>query len=410
MSPTLLIVEESLRDLKAHWFEYIKTTSAAATANGHQTFVVCHQDSVQEIRQSFVCFPVFKHARYLDDNSQLPGDRYYGFILHSWRCLRVLWPLLNQSPRYDRAFAPTVLVHHLLAWWLIMSFHPRRPQHLTLFFVTNPGIWDVNQQQGALRASLSTKIQGWLIQRLKRLVAQGQVTLAVETQGAQKEFEALSHLPFVLMTHPVPPLSDPSAQPQSVCTPLPACEKIKSVHFACYGFARYEKGSDLFQSAIGTILDEQPHFAHRFSIQWIDPFVLPTGEWCRADTLRSHHQVTLIDHPLDSESYQKKLKTVNCMVLPYRNSSYYARVSRIAVEAIYLGIPIIYTHGGWLAETVEAFGAGIGIQDESVSELMEAIEQMTVDYAHYRQAALLSVNKAKHYFSAANFYEQLLAK
>ena len=396
MPKTLLIVEESLKNLRAHWFEYIKTISEVAQAQGYQVDVACHHSAVPEINQQFNSFPVFRYARYLDHQNRLPGDRYYGFLLHSWRCLHVLWPLLSHQPRYDKAFAPTVMVHHLLAWWAIMSFHPNHPQQLTLFFVTNPGIWQADTQQGILPSALNVKLQGWLIKLFGPLVRQGKVTLAVETQGAQREFELLSQLPFALMTHPVPALEIENA----------AKYPPKPLNFACYGFARYEKGSDLFKAAIEEVLKKHPEWTIRFSIQWTDSFSTPQGVQCNPQTLARHPQVKVIDYPLESEGYKKMLQTVDCMVLPYRNASYYARVSRIAIESAYLGIPMIYTCGGWLEDTVEAFGSGIGIQDESTSDLVMAIEKMASEYTQYRERALANVATARCYFSADNFYQQ----
>lgn len=416
MPQTLLIVEESLRDLKAHWFEYIKTIVQVARLKGDQVDVACHCKAAPEIRHQFNSFPVFRYARYLDNSTQssikkMWGDRYYGFMLHSWRCIQALWPLLAKQPRYNQAFVPTVLVHHLLAWWAIMSFHPNRPERLTLFFVTNPGIWNTTLQQGALPSSLNIKLQGWLLRRFKRLVSQNKVRLAVETQGARKEFEALSQLPFVLMAHPVPALPIRTAVNDSVVNNPTVNNPKKTLTFACYGFARYEKGSDIFKSAIETILENHPGFTNQFRIQWLDSFALPHGTQCSPESLQSYPQVDIINHSLSSESYCKQLQSVDCMVLPYRNSSYYARVSRIAIESAYLGIPIIYTCGGWLEDTVSAFGAGIGISDESpdelVNELVQAIEKMAVEYTYYRHQALNNVESAKHYFSADYFYQQI---
>ena len=397
MSKTLLIVEEALKNLEGHWFEYIKTISQYAKSQGDQVDVACHYNATPEVQRDLNTFNIFRYARYLDGNNS-PGDRYYGFVLHSWRSLLALWPLLSQQPRYDKALAPTVLVHHLLAWWIIMRLHPKAPQQLTLFFLTSPGVWNPDTRQSVVPFSIHTKIQSWLLQRFERLVKTGRVRLAVDTRGNQREFELISNLPVTLMTHPVPALE--------IATDKPSLKK--TLNFACYGFARYEKGSDLFKSAIEEILIKQPSFAGRFIIQWIDPFDLPTGAQCSAKTLQAYSQVDVIDRPLESDGYQQQLRTVDCMVLPYRNSAYYARVSRTAVESAYLGIPMIYTRGGWLEDTVEAFGAGIGIQDESASELVNAIEKMTAEYDAYRQAALNSVKKAKRYFSVAYFYQQLL--
>lgn len=417
MKPTLLIVEESLRDFKAHWFEYIKTIAAAAECLGYQVEVACHCQAAPEIQQQFKSFPIFRYARYLDNQRQkLLGERYYGFILHSIRSLRVLWPLLNRRDRSgtstsasatnnvrDHIFVPTVLIHHLLAWWIVMKFHPCAPKHLTLFFVANPGLWDSTHQISYIPKSPMVKIQRLLLRLFSPMIGAGTVTFGVETRGAKKEFERLTDLPFHQFPHPVPPLIpavvDSDRRPGSL--------------FACYGFARYEKGSDLLKAMIEQVLckdtedsESQPSWP-QFCIQWVDPFLLPDGRECDSTSLTQYSKVELINRPLMSKEYQSALAQTSCMLLPYRNSSYYARLSRIAIESISLGIPVIYTQGGWLEEVVEAFGAGIGIRDENVEDLIAATMRMTEEYQYFQQQALEKREQARTYFSGESFCRQL---
>lgn len=438
MTKTLLIVEEALRDLKAHWFEYIKTIAQAAETQNWSVDVACHQAADPDIQTAFSTFPIFHYARYLDNNTQkLPGERYYGFILHSFRCLTVLWSLLAKQKRYDHIFVPTVLVHHLLAWWIIAQFHPHKPHHLTLFFVTNPGSW--NQQTKTSFLPKSSQLLALLLRGFRKLVQQGRVTLGVETKGAKREFESLTGLPFKLLPHPVPQPNaileetiTESTKPHTICLTNKVSHQIfnlesspqenqsalatlnsTSIHptrFACYGFARYEKGSDLLKAALEHLLKDQPDLNAQFRIQWTDPFGMPDGSLCEPSLfLTNHPQVSIINRPLLTDDYQALLHTTDCMILPYRNSSYYARVSRVAIEAACLGIPMIYTKGGWLEETVMEFGAGIGIEDENVDELFEAIKTMLSEYAIYHKSALMKRERARQYFSGESFCRLLFA-
>lgn len=394
MSKKILIVEESLRDLKAHWFEYIKTITTAAEADNWQVDVASHRDVANEIKKRLTTFPIFHHAYYLDSKKKkLPGWRYYGFVLHSLRCLKVLFPFLKQQTRYDEIFVPTVLVHHLIAWWAIANFHSHAPKHLTLFFVTNPGIWHREQQQSVLPKS--SFLQGWLLKLFAPLVQQGKVTLAVETKGAKQEFEQLTGLPFRLLPHPVPEFNIESAT-------------TESLNFACYGFARYEKGSDLLKKAISQILNQQPNFEAQFRLQWVEPFTLPDGSICQPDNqFCQFSQVSIINRPLMSDDYHQLLQDTKCMILPYRNSSYHARVSRVAIEAVCLGIPIIYTKGGWLEEIVTEFGAGIGIEDKNIVDLTKAIVLMSANCNEYLEQAMKKKQTAQKYFSGQNFFNLL---
>ena len=400
MSKKLLIVEEALRDLKAHWFQYIQTIAEAADSFGWETDIACNVFAEREVVSRLSAYPIFKHARYLSNSiKKKPGERFYGFVLHSFRTVRDLWPFLKQQQRYDHIFVPTVLVHHLLAWYLIMKFHPHKPAKLTLFFVTNPGVWDPEKQKAFLpKSSLLLKK---ILQFFTKMISQGRVVLAVETMGAKREFESLTGLPVVLLPHPVPFEDTQVNDHQKAETPV----------FSCLGFARHEKGSDLLKRAIEEILSSSEKFNGHFVIQWTDAFKMPDGTTCQPGELLSKHpQVTIIDRALRSDEYEELILNTDCMMLPYRNSSYHARLSRIAIECACIGIPAIYSKGGWLQETIEKFGSGIGIEDESVESLIEAIRHLS-DEEHlrkYRQLALAKKKLAVRHYSPENFVRQLI--
>ncbi|WP_342646850.1 glycosyltransferase [Mucilaginibacter sp. CSA2-8R] len=403
MAKRLLIVEEALRDLKAHWFEYIKTIRNSAIKSGWEVDVASNVNAAPEIVKEFSALPVFEHSRYLDNNkSKLPGERHYGFILHSMRTQKVLKALFKAQKPYDDVFVPTVLVHHLLAWYYIMSFDSNRAKHVTLFFVTNPGVWDASKNKAFFPKS--TVILKYLLKLFDGLVKAGKVTFAVETKGAKAEFETLSGLPFKLLPHPVPFEQDavtPAAEQGPVAKPV--------VNFACYGFARHEKGSDLFKQAIEEILKRYPDFNGHFHIQWTDAFKMPDSSDCTpGNVLLTHPKVTVINRAVMSEEYNKLLTETDCMVLPYRNSSYHARVSRVAIEAAANAIPMIYTKGGWLEETVSGYGAGIGIDDESVESLINAILEMQTKFSSYQATAKTAMLQARAYYSPQHFVSLLL--
>lgn len=401
MTKRLLIAEEALRDLKAHWYEYIKTINDEFITEGWNVDVACHHNAEDTVTRTFSAFPVFKVSRYLGDFTyKLPLERYYSFLTHSIRVITKMWPLLNRHKKYNQIFVPTVLQHHLIAWWIIMNFHPVKPDHLTLFFVTNPGVWVEKKKKPVLTGS--AKIIGKLIGLFGKLEKKGQVTLAVETKGAMKEFTTISGLTFKLFPHPVP-IEEKEINRKELS------EKDPAVHFACLGFARYEKGSDQLKVALEKLIQSRVE-GWKFTIQWTDPFMLPDGQECAPGELLEHsQQVEIVDKPLDSDEYRSLLENVDCMVLPYRNSSYYARLSRILVEAVCLGIPIIYTKSGWMEETVLEYGSGKGIEDGDYLALADAITELSDNYSFYKVQAKKNAKKAINYFSANNFVKSLLS-
>ena len=402
MAKKLLIVEEALRDLKAHWFEYIKTIDSCAKNLGWDVDVASNKHANPQIVNAFSSLPIFSYSRYLDhDKKKLPGEKHYGFILHSMRTQKALAALFKTKPQYDDVFVPTVMVHHLLAWYTIMTFNVNKPKHVTLFFVTNPGIWNAETKKSFFPKS--TVILKYLLKMFGSLVKAGAVTFAVETKGAKAEFETLSGLPFKLLPHPVP-FAQTSAE-----TPAVEVMEHKPVHFACYGFARHEKGSDLLKTAIERLLENAPDFNGHFSIQWTDTFKMPDGSDCGpSKLLLTHPKITIINRAVMSDEYNELLAQTDCMMLPYRNSSYHARVSRVAIEAAANGIPMIYTEDGWLEETVVGYGAGVGIANENVDELIAAIQTIEKDFSLFKKQAIDKRKPARDYYSALNFCKLLL--
>jgi hypothetical protein len=67
---------------------------------------------------------------------------------------------------------------------------------------------------------------------------------------------------------------------------------------------------------------------------------------------------TLISQAFNENEYLELLKDTDCMLLSYCNSSYRSRLSRIAIEAASMGVPMVYTKGGWLEEIVTEHCAG----------------------------------------------------
>jgi glycosyltransferase involved in cell wall biosynthesis len=396
----LLIAEESLRDLKGHWFDLIQVVEKTAKHMGWQVDVAMHNDAVPEIVTSFNSYKVFKHAKYLDNNKKLPFERYYSFILHSYRIFKQIKPFLKSKESYDVILVPTVMVHHLLAWYLVM-FLANKPKHLTLFFITNPGEW--NPDTKAPFFPKSTLILKKLLLQFKKLTLKGKVTLAVGTIGNKAEFEKLTGLPFTMSPQPVP------IDSENVYRLKSSLHKTDTIVFSCLGFARHEKGSDLLKAAIEKILRQNPGFDGHFMVQWVDPFTMPDGTLCQPDDfLTTHPKVTIIDKGVLADEYVSLLAKTDCMVLPYRNSSYYARVSQVATECTCIGTPMIYTKGGWLEETVTGYGAGIGVADESVEDLTNAILQMQEQYATHKSAAESVMEKARQYYSPEHFVSLLL--
>ena len=200
--------------------------------------------------------------------------------------------------------------------------------------------------------------------------------------------------------------------------------------FGCYGAARWEKGSDIFLKAIRLVLqkaeklkslDPRPSALDsslaataagrplRFAIQWVEDFQDEKGNLVQLDPwLREHPQVEMIGRYFEGDEYQRRLAEMDLMVLPYR-SPYRLRVSRVVIEAMLNGLPVIATKGTTLFEQAEEYGVVVGCEEGDAQSLAESILEVAERFESLRASAKEKVNAAAESFSVG-FFRELLAR
>ena len=362
---------------------------------------------------------------------------------------------LDSGEAPDWIFVPTVLVHHLLGWWLLCkSASVPRDSWLLLFFPNLP-IWLDHEGQPHWTGGPTTKLMAWLFATLRNEVESGRVILGVETHAMRRALEALIRMPVVYLPHPVeaaqPPRTDSGrlrteVEDQNIDSsnnPLsaichPPSGYAKPIIFGCYGAARWEKGSDIFQEAIKLILKNEvagiecpvasiqsesarelgsaflPITSNslpatpvarplRFAIQWVEDFQDEKGNLVKLDPwLKKHPQVEVIDRYFRGDEYERQLERTDVMVLPYR-SPYRLRVSRVVIEAMMHDMPVIATHGTTLFEQAEEFGEVVGCKDGNAESLARAILEGYTKFNDFHEFTELKNNVLKTHFSIANF-------
>jgi glycosyltransferase involved in cell wall biosynthesis len=244
--------------------------------------------------------------------------------------------------------------------------------------------------------------------------------------------------------------------------------EAKPIVFGCYGAARWEKGSDIFQEAIRLILKNEvasggcrvasvgpdgikiqdstgqdgggliadgskfvPSSATgdalvsghstldssasaagrplRFAFQWVEDFRDGEGNLVSIDPLlREHPQVEVIGRYFEGDEYEQRLAQTDVMVLPYR-SPYRLRVSRVVIEAMLNGMPVIATRGTTLFEQAEEYGVVVGCEAESAESLAAAMLKVAARFEVLRVSAEEKVNAAAQSFSVG-YFRDLLAR
>ncbi len=393
-----LIVEDALRDRKGHWFEYISTFVQGLSALGDEVAVLADRHAEPFILESLQAKPVLPDSiwhRMSDGAGAL--TRYLRVPLHAWQTWRALRRFLRANDDWDLIFVPTVLIHHLLGWYLLIRHTLRGNSARILLFFPNLPIRLEPDGTPCWQTSPTTRLMRFLLKRLADEVQSGRVVLGVETREMQAAFARLTGLPVRYLPHPVTPL--PEASDSVTGGPIV---------MACYGPGRPEKGSDLLQEAIVRHLARFPASDVRFVFQWLQDFRNDRGELVVLNPgLPGHPAVEVIERYFAEGDYARQLRQTHVMLLPYRCSSYDLRVSRVVIEAMVNGIPVVATQGTTLGTQAREFGAVVECEDGSAESLTEGIELARKDYLKLRYAALVRRNRACEHFSVRHFRDLL---
>jgi glycosyltransferase involved in cell wall biosynthesis len=304
---------------------------------------------------------------------------------------------LKETGPYDCVFVPTVVIHHIGAWRLLASREVGHSfKRLVLFFRNNIAHYDADCSEP--RYARSAIIWRHLLKGFEAQIRDGSVCIATDSERLAREYEVLAGIrPAVF---PSARTSDFQHTPQRA----PNAPFV----FGCLGPARYEKGIDLLQVAAKRFLRLRPNADVRFVIQWNQLIRNEDGTIYQPDLeFVSDRRVRVITEPLDSDTYEAELGATDCMVLPYRRASYFARISGVAVEAVTAGIPVIYTEQTWMADLVGSIGAGVAIEDGSTDSLVAAISCVFDRRDSFRQRACDAMSAARAAHSSAGFANAL---
>jgi len=497
-----LIVEDALRDNWGHWVEYLRTFQRGLDSCGDELTILCDRGADPDLVAEFNAKPVLPHSiwhRMSDGAGAL--KRYARVPGHGFATLLALRRVLRQrsvagrelrvtsgyekSPMGDREqmsedrgqssvfsqpetrhalpatkfvpdiiFVPTVLVHHLLGWWILLKTRSVPKQSKVLLFFPNLPLRIDEKGEARWNSAPTTKLMVRLFRAMRPWIEERRVILGAETKAMRSALAQLTGLPVLYLPHPVEAELKPevagdesrvtgndektevageesrvageelsvSKDDKPVTRDAERFTAVEPILFACYGGARAEKGSDVFQEAIRLILADEAAGGKtnlqaataigrppRFAIQWIEDFAADDGTMVRlSDDLAKSDRVEVIARYFAGCEYARQLAQTEVMVLPYQSRSYRVRVSRVVIEAMVHGLPVVTTEGTTMWSQVCQFGAGLPYVEGDALSLAEAIRKMAADFADYAAAAQSRAPQAREHFSVATFRKLLL--
>lgn len=388
-----LIVEEALESGKGHWPSYIGDLAGGFRAAGDEVDVLVHRQATDEVVGRVGGTRWLSRNCWVDPRSQGKA----GGLLHNWHFFRELRSWLKGREPYDRVLALTMRLQHLLAFSFLAGagWLPERTRFL-LLFVQGFGTYQGPGVPTGFPGGMSMRLAGFAFAKLAPAVRDGRVELAAETKGMQDELRRFTGLPVSLFPHPVPTAPESSEKPAS------------PVVIACPGFARHEKGNDLLQEAIKTLLAGPDGGRLKFIVQWPDAFAMPDGSMLGPDPgLIQDPRVEFLNRSLDAAEYEALLQRTHLIVLPYRRESYHHRVSRVAIEAATRGIPLVYMDGTWSQEIAALAGCGVAIADETGAAVAEGLDQAIRRLGALADLARAGAPAVSAYCSVSRFRSQL---
>ncbi len=374
-----LIVEDALRDRKGHWFEYLSTFARELRALGDEVTILADRAAEPFLREQLRVKPVLPASIWHRMGDGAGPFRRYGRVpMHALATWRAVKTYLLGGEKFDVIFVPTVLVHHLLGWvWLIKGFK-RTQGRVILFFPNTPVQVNPQTNEPSWQPAPTAKLFCYLIRSLRDEVKQGRVMLGVETHPMCETLTRLTGVPFQYFPHPVhSEKTEGRSEGKAVVRP----PNPDTLVFGSYGSARHEKGSDVLVPAVMEYCRRYPASRAQFVLQSVD------GDEKLWAQLKENPKVRLIPNYFQNGDYSRHLAQTDALLLPYRRSSYGLRVSRVVIEAMVHGIPVVATRGTTLEDQTKEFGAAVWCQDENVDSLVEAIHALEQDFSQLKEQA-----------------------
>jgi glycosyltransferase involved in cell wall biosynthesis len=389
---SLLIFDDGLASKDGHWFEIDKSLARFHSARGTRVTIVSNvifSDSDELTALGVRVLPLIEQSLWtgwLPERGRLArlavrlplanaALEWIGNLKQARHFRAILKRALGEQS-YDCVLHPTALMADFLTWCLMPRAVRQRVGRVVFSTWYPIATYHEDRPPSFARKLVLWKFIAW---KLRKEFASGRMKFVTDSRRIADEYRSASGLDAVVAGTPRS-IAISAASPKS-----PA----HNLTFGSLGAARWEKGIDVFQSAIASLVtnDDADHL--RFVIQWNRPVARPDGSiYLRDPLVAAAPQIDWWDQVLSSQDYDRILGEIDCMVLPYRRLMYQSRSSAVAVEAACSGIPMIYTADSWLSDFVAEQGAGIAVADGDVDALARAILTMAADYPDFKAKAV----------------------
>jgi glycosyltransferase involved in cell wall biosynthesis len=392
----LIICEERLRDLHGHFFEWDRAVREMNLAAGADVRVYAHREACPIVRRDLNAIPHF-HDTMFDAPENRLGTLAWPLrlVTYTFRAYRQGLQALRHSAPPDAVFIATTRIHQLIAWRLICSRGLGLPvRRLAFFFILGQGRYTGYNPTPIFprRARLFRDA----LRSFRRMANPERAMFCTDSDQTAKEYTMLSGVPFVEIPCP------------RKCPPAPRRPARPLVKIVSLGPPRAEKGSEELVQAIEILRRTPLSRPVNFVVHWPCDFRDETGRpVVIPEDWNTDPRLTVIREYLGSEEYDRQLMDADCVLLPYRWSTYFNRISGVVVEAASAGIPMVVTEGTWLDRAMQKYGWGLAARDGDARDVAQKLAELISNIDYHRDQARGRLPLAQSHHSHERFLRLL---
>lgn len=395
----LLIVEEALKSHHGHWYSYARGVAEWNRAEGVQVEIAVHADVDPALEWSAPVHRLFR-ASYWDGAypaRRRPKRQRHMVLAANLRAYRELAAHFATHEPYDLVFAPSVIVHQLLAWLAVLwRFGGSKIGCAVLLFRMGPT--EPHGIPGHPISEWNARFLARCLRLFRPLIRRGRVRFATDSEALAREYHELCGQVMTVLPSPQLPGRASAAE-----------RKSGPLRFTTLGPAGFIKGIDVLLDAIRILRADPPAVPIRFVIHWPLPQARAHGHdpLSPDEELAESGWVEYVRRTVSTDEYDDLLSSSDCVVLPYRIDPYRLRTSGVLVEAALAGVPAIVTAGTTLEEGLHAYGSGLVAEDGSARDLADKIRAFAADAEKHRARARERIADARAYHSRQRFQDLL---
>jgi glycosyltransferase involved in cell wall biosynthesis len=390
----ILLCEEALVDEHGHFQSWIRAIRQMHLDAGADVYIAGNRAVIPDVRDDLKVLPVYSENSW---DQRISGKwpawrRHLWALIHNWRVFFETKSALTTTGPVDVVVFTAVRIHHVIGIRILcligLGVHFKR---IVFFLLTSQA--EYNPDFTSYRFSAQSRLLALVLRSFRHLSRSGLVILAGDSHITCSEYQKLAGIRMALFPSPGASLShENDARPN------------ENIVFTMLGVSTWDKGIDVFQAAILQFLARNPRCSVSFVLQWSVPCIRPDGHVISAsESLRHDSRVTFIERRLSNDEYDSYFSASDFIVLPYRKSTYYNRISGVAVEAALSGKPMIVTENTWLSWAINQFGAGFAVPEGDVECWSMAIEKCCMNWQELQQKGRRRIIEAREYNSSERY-------